>query len=712
MASYATIADLEPYGPSGTLSLAHERANASFGVAALEKVVMPLDERNLRNEVLSLFQTDPVFARTRGGASHEQCVRDAAAKATRLVQVCRERKWDMRHWNVGLGLLEAANPLGLNTSMFLSIIETEASEEQRRELLPKIANFNIIGCYAQTELGHGSNVQGLETVVNYVPEEDCLEVDSPNLTASKWWIGSLGKSSTHVALMARLVIRGKNYGPHNFVFRIRSEEDHSPLPGVFVGDIGPKYGQNEIDNGFCIFRKFRVPKTALLSRFSSISSDGTYKREVSSRIVYNAMMMVRAGFVRGSAFSLAKAVVIAARYSVVRRQTASADPKAIGDAVGAEWSARSGKPAETQIINYSQQSHRICTKLAQAYALLFVGKDMMRQYLEFTALLNKDPAAAQAQQPETHATSSSLKALTTDMAYSGIDDMRRACGGHGYSSFSGISNAGYGMMVKRRPWGEGDNYMIALQCTRYLLKTLSKMRAAKQTDESLATPTTRYLLDTLKPGYGQLVFPASSPEELLDVEKLVKAFAVRAGRLVSLFADEVRDGESVMDMQWEGNMVSKAHGQFVIVTCYAEQLRVLEQSLDKDAHAALRRMFFLYCLSTMESEPDFAHNGYLDRKQFGWLRKVVRKLVVDVRKDVVALTDAWGFSDYELNSALGRYDGKVYETMFQWAIEEPLNQGKNWPVADFYRTLYKPMLEDDGSRGIALSGMVPVKPRL
>ena len=50
----------------------------------------------------------------------------------------------------------------------------------------------------------------------------------------------LGKTATHCILMARLFLDGKDYGPHAFVIQLRSLENHHPLPGVELGDIGPK----------------------------------------------------------------------------------------------------------------------------------------------------------------------------------------------------------------------------------------------------------------------------------------------------------------------------------------------------------------------------------------------------------------------------------------------------------------------------------------
>lgn len=51
----------------------------------------------------------------------------------------------------------------------------------------------MIGCYAQTELGHGSNVRALETTATFLKEEHGGDpggswiVHSPTLTSIKFW---------------------------------------------------------------------------------------------------------------------------------------------------------------------------------------------------------------------------------------------------------------------------------------------------------------------------------------------------------------------------------------------------------------------------------------------------------------------------------------------------------------------------------------------
>lgn len=82
--------------------------------------------------------------------------------------------------------------------MFIPTLLSQASPDQQAEWLPKALGVKLIGTYAQTELGHGTFVRGLQTTATYDVEGGHFVLHTPTLTATKWWPGGLGKTSTHV----------------------------------------------------------------------------------------------------------------------------------------------------------------------------------------------------------------------------------------------------------------------------------------------------------------------------------------------------------------------------------------------------------------------------------------------------------------------------------------------------------------------------------
>ena len=66
---------------------------------------------------------------------------------------------------------------------------SQATPEQQAEWLPKALGLKLIGTYAQTELGHGTFVRGLQTTVTYDPQTQEFIAHSPTLASTKWWPG-------------------------------------------------------------------------------------------------------------------------------------------------------------------------------------------------------------------------------------------------------------------------------------------------------------------------------------------------------------------------------------------------------------------------------------------------------------------------------------------------------------------------------------------
>ena len=92
------------------------------------------------------------------------------------------------------------------------------------------------------------------------------------------WVGNAGKHATHAVCAANLVVNQVSHGVHFFLVPLRDPRTMLPLPGVLVGDIGPKSGPwNQIDNGFMVFDNYVLSIDAMLDRYQTIDTTSTGK---------------------------------------------------------------------------------------------------------------------------------------------------------------------------------------------------------------------------------------------------------------------------------------------------------------------------------------------------------------------------------------------------------------------------------------------------
>jgi acyl-CoA oxidase len=414
-----------------------------------------------------------------------------------------------------------------------------------------------------------------------------------------------------------------------------------------------------MDNGFMLFNKVKVPHISMLARFSRVDpSTNEYVRPPSASLVYGTLTLVRASIVKSAGNALARGVTIATRYSAIRRQFVDKD-------------APESEVLETPVLNYRMVEIRLLTNLAATFALHFTGNAMMQMYNQSRAAMAEnvgDPSVGISLLADMHATSCGLKALASSIAAEGLETSRRACGGHGYSNFSGIGPH-YAEYLQNTTV-EGDNYLLTQQVARYLLKSAAAvLQGAPATNDT--TTILKQYLEGQKSG--------RTFDILNNDADLVAAYAWRASHLTF---DALKQREE-LKVSWNDLLVdfyrlSKAHSQYLVVKSFLSTLEApaTQDALDKETISIFRALFRLHALHTLEAEgSEFLTASAISITQLSGARKAVMALLKEVRPHAIRLVDSWDFPDYQLDSSLGRYDGKVYEDLFERAsVRNPLNE--------------------------------------
>ncbi|KAE8576959.1 hypothetical protein XENTR_v10004383 [Xenopus tropicalis] len=653
--------------------LSRERAAASFNPETITVILDGSPERTRRRrEIEGLVLNDPSFQHEDPNfLSRSERYELAIKKSALMVQKMREHGIsdpEEIYWFKRTCLGSQTDPLGLHFSMFSNMLAQQLTDEQNQKWYPLTSRLQAIGTYAQTELGHGTHLRGLETTATYDPSTQEFILNSPTVSSIKWWPGGLGKTSNHAVVLAQLYTQGECRGLHAFIVPIRHMGTHEPLPGVVVGDIGPKFGFDETDNGFLKFDKLRIPRENMLMKYAKVEPDGTYVKPLSDKLTYGTMVFIRSMIVGDSARSLSRACTIAIRYSAVRHQS----------------EIRAGEP-EPQILDFQTQQYKLFPLLATAYAFQFVGSYMSHTYHRISAEIQ---AGNLNELPELHALSAGLKAFTTWAANTGIEECRMACGGHGYSRCSGIPDI-YVTFTPACTY-EGENTVMMLQTARFLVKSYKAVLSGKRLDGMVS-----YLNDVsqhrVQP---HPVAGRSLVKDINDIQNLVEAYKQRAAWLVVAAAKNVntdsKRGKRKEDA-WNKNSVdlvraSEAHCHYVVVKLFADKL---SEVLDVAAHRILSSLCLFYALHGISKNTgDFLQAGLLTTLQVDLVQQRVKDLLAVIRPNAVALVDAFDYSDTQLGSVLGRYDGNVYENMFEWAKKSPLNKTQ---VHESFHKYLKPL---------------------
>ncbi len=310
---------------------------------------------------------------------------------------------------------------GVQWGLFGGAIENLGTERHHRIYVEPTINLDLLGCFAMTETGHGSDEQSLETTATYDAGTQEFVIDSATPSARKDYIGGAAETATVAAVFAQLVttVDGGpgSHGVHCFLVPIR-DGDGNDLPGVTTSDNHYKGGLPGVDNGRLVFDHVRVPRENLLNKYGDVEPDGSYHSPIESdgrRFFTMIGTLIRGRVtVGGSAAAAARvALDIATRYALQRRQFS-----APGDDGG----------GEVLIMDYLAHQRRLFPLIARSYALQFAQNELVAKLHDLETADTRDAE----EQRELEARAAGLKATNTWHASRAIQEAREACGGAGY----------------------------------------------------------------------------------------------------------------------------------------------------------------------------------------------------------------------------------------------------------------------------------------
>lgn len=535
---------------------------------------------------------------------------------------------------LALGDLSVMVKWGVQFGLWGGSVLQLGTRKHHERWLRDIGTLALPGCYAMTELSHGSNVRDLETTATWMPETGEFEIHTPHELAGKEWIGNAALHGRMATVFAQLRVGGEEHGVHAFVVPLRGPAG-SPLPGVRIEDCGWKEGLNGVDNGRIWFDRVRIPRENLLDRFGEVTPGGLYHSSIpgSGRRFFTmlgTLVTGRVSIATGSLMAARTALTIAVRFSDRRRQ--------FGPAGG----------EEVPVLDYLTQQRLLLPKLAATYAYTFTARDLVRR---FTARKEGDEAEAR----ELEGLAAGLKAVASWHALDTLQACREACGGQGYRSDNRFGQLKADVDVFAT--FEGANVVLLQLVAKGLLSRFREEMGGLD-----LRGIVRWVADragTRVTELNPVVVRRTDEEHLRDEAFHRAAFRYREERLLSSAARRLK---GMLDSGVDSFEAMNRCQDHLVELAVAHVERVaLERMLEAVARApspgtseTLRSLAQLHALERIETHRAwYLEAGYLEPAKSRAIRALVNTLCGEVREQAVFLVDGFGIPDDLLGAPAG-----------------------------------------------------------
>lgn len=563
---------------------------------------------------------------------------------------------------------------GVQNLLWGNSILNLGTEKHHNMYLEEIQTVRLPGCFAMTEIEHGSNVRKLQTTSTYDKSKQEFVINTPTPGAKKFWIGNAAAHGLMSTVFARLLIDGKDYGIHAFVVPLRDRQTKELLPGVTIEDCGQKIGLNGVDNGIIGFNNVRIPRENLLNRFADVLPDGTYKTDIPSEgrrfgALLGELVGGRVNLVQNSVAVLKQAVTIAVRYAAVRKQFGpNADD-------------------EIPILDYRSHQTRLMPILAVCYAEDFARKFLIGKYGNLH--LNSHPDENEV--AEVHALSSGLKAVVTENTQRFLAVLRESCGGHGYAAYNRFGRMREDHDIYQT--FEGDNTVLLQQVSQMLLKNFSRQFTQGNQVAGMIQffgKSMSSMVTNLNPISTRL----SSKSHLRNPAFQMQAFEYRTTKLLHQSIRELRKQRKAH----KGDTFT-AWNECLPLTldlarAYIEQV-ILQQFIanvaeckDRELQNVLKTLCDLYALFIIQNNIGVFRNFELIKKNKAKaIKQLVNGLCGEVRVHSVSLVNAFGIPDHIMSAPIGLSNGSYVANTERYLSE--LKNRKNKEVKVTSATVVK-----------------------